>query len=132
MTDQALSLVLVHHRQTSFLVRSPAFQHLITEHQQGVRNGHRRRRLTLFFGGQPPELLLHKTVLFAGSRPGTFGQRAAQPAVPFGGSAALVLARTAVIARTYPRPRTQVLLPSTAGGERSSWKGLAVRYYSTN
>jgi hypothetical protein len=64
--------------------------------------------------------------------PGTFGQRAAEPAVLFGALAALVLARTAVIARTYPRPRTQVLLPSTAGGERSSWKGLAVRYYSTN
>src|SRR6516162_6636736 len=114
MTDQALSLVLVHHRQTSFLVRSPAFQHLITEHQQGVRNGHRRRRLTLFFGRQAPELLLQKTVLLAGSRPGALGQRAAQPAVPFGGLAALGLASAAVIAGAHSRPRTQILLrPST-------------------
>src|SRR5271157_3413173 len=73
MADQAGSLPLIHHREPSLLIGLTGPQHLIRKHQQGMCDGHNGWRLTFFLGCQPPEFLLHKTVLLAGNSPGRFG-----------------------------------------------------------
>src|ERR1051326_2177918 len=107
VSNEPLSLLFTHRNTALFFVGGPALKYKIHENQDVVSHGN--YCLQTVFRGDAPELFSQMTIFLPGNRPGTFGQRGLQPAVPFSRARALVLSSAAVVARTDSSPRTQLL-----------------------
>ena len=102
-----LPIPLIEVGSSDLLIRHLVLEHVIDNHQDGVRHGHHRFLVSpmphdaAVARGQP-------AVFHANGPQGRFDQRRPQPAVAFAGLAAGVLARALVVARTDAGPTHQM------------------------